>query len=95
VPKREAKDVFSQLTSYIRDFAQTNHVIVIATYPPHFRSKRNMFFKETVFSRANVVASVKRSRYGRQFILEKHPFLRLGKADFPTENLTLTEFLEA
>lgn len=95
VPKREAKDVFSQLTSFIRDFAQENHVIIIATYLPSFRSKRNMFFKETIFARANVIASVKRSRYGRQFVLEKHPIFRLGKADFPSENLTLTEFLGA
>jgi hypothetical protein len=95
VPKREAKDVFSQLTAFIRDFAQENRVIVIATYFPHFRSKRNKFFKEMIFARANVVASVKRSRYGRQFVLEKHPFLRLGKADFPSENLTLAEFLGA
>jgi hypothetical protein len=95
VPKREAKDVFSQLTSYIRDFAQENHVIVVATYPPYFRSKPNFFFKEMVCARANVVASVKRSRYGRQFVLEKHPVFRLGKAEFPCENLTLIEFLEA
>lgn len=95
VPKREAKDVFSQLTSFIRNFARKNRVIVITTYFPAFRSKRINFFKETIFARANVVASVKRSRYGRQFALEKHPFLRLGKADFPSENLTLTEFLEA
>jgi hypothetical protein len=94
VPKREAKDVFSQLTAFIRDFAQENHVIVIATYLPPFRSKRNMFFKETMLARANVVASVKRSRYGQAFVLEKHPIFKLGKADFPSENLTLTEFLE-
>jgi hypothetical protein len=95
VPKREAKDVFSQLTAFIRDFAQKNCVIVIATYPSRSRSKQNIFFRETVFARANVVASVRRSRYGRQFGLEKHPVFRLGKADFPTENLTLSDFLEA
>jgi hypothetical protein len=95
VPKREAKDVFSQLTSVIRDFAQENRIIVIATYLPPFRSKRNMFFKETIFARANVVLSVRSSRYGRQFALEKHPIFRLGKSDFPSENLTLVEFLEA
>ncbi len=95
VPKREANAVLSQLTSFIRDFAQENRVIVIATYLSPLRSKRGMFFKEMILARANVVASVKRSRYGRQFILEKHPCLRLGKVDFPSENLTLVEFLEA
>jgi hypothetical protein len=96
VSKREAKDVFSQLTAFIRDFAQENRVIAIVTYPSNSRSKRNMFFRETIFARANVVvASVRRSRYDRQLVLEKHPTFRLGKADFPSENLTLTEFLEA
>jgi hypothetical protein len=95
VPKREAKEVFSQLTSYIRDFAQENRIIVVATYPSQSLSKRNTFLKETILARANVVASVKHSRYGRQFFLGKHPFLRLGRADFPSENLTLDEFVEA
>jgi hypothetical protein len=95
VPTREANDVFSQLTSFIRDFAQENQVIVIATYLPPSRSKRNLFFEEMILARANVVASVRSSRYGREFVLEKHPVFRLGKADFPSENLTLTEFLEA
>jgi hypothetical protein len=95
VPKREAKDVFSQLLAFIRDFAQENRVIAIATYPSHSRSKRNIFFRETIFARANIVASVKRSCYGRQFVLEKHPTFRLRKANFSSENLTLTEFLEA
>lgn len=95
VPKREARDVFNQLTAYIRDFAQKNQVIVIATYPSRFRSKQNVYFRETVFARANVVASVRRSRYGRMLVLEKHPIFRLGKAEFPSENLTLSEFLEA
>jgi hypothetical protein len=95
VPKREARDIFNQLTASIRDFAQTNRVIVIATYPSHFLSKRNVFFKETAFARANVVASIKRSRYGWMFVLEKHPVFKLGKAAFPSENLILTEFLEA
>jgi hypothetical protein len=95
VPKREAKDIFSQLTSFIRDFAQENRVILIATYPPYFRSKQSMFFKEMICGRANVVASVRHSRYGREFVLEKHPVLRLGRAEFPSENFTLAEFLEA
>jgi hypothetical protein len=95
VPKREARDVFNQLTAYIRDFAQKNRVMVIATCPLRSRSKQSIFFRETIFARANVVASVMRSRYGPMFVLEKHPVFSLGKAEFPTENITLTEFLEA
>ncbi|MDH5441808.1 MAG: hypothetical protein OEY31_14495, partial [Candidatus Bathyarchaeota archaeon] len=95
VPKREAKDIFSQLTSYLSKFAKENRVIVLATYPLHSLSKQNMFFREIISGRANVVASVKPSQYGQQFVLEKHPFFALGKTDFPSQNLTLMDFMEA
>lgn len=94
VPNREAKEVFIQLTEYISKFAKRNRVIVVVTYPPHYPSKRNKFFKEVVCGRANVVASVKPSKNGRQFILAKHPFFTLGQADFPSENLMLIHFME-
>ena len=95
MPKREAKDVFNQLTVYLSNFARENHVIVFATYLPHYPSKRNIFFKAVVCGRANVVASITQSKRGQQFVLEKHPFYRLGRINFPSENLTLTKFLEA
>jgi len=95
VPKREAKDVFNQLTVYLSNFAKENHVIVFATYLPHYPSKRNVFFKAVVCGRANVAASVTPSKHGQQFVLEKHPFFRLGKINFPSEKFTLTKFMEA
>jgi len=95
VPEREARDVFSQLTVHLSKFAKENHVVVVATYLPHCPSKRNIFFKAAVCGRANVVASIKPSKYGQQFVLEKHRFFNLGNARFPSENLTLTEFMEA
>ena len=94
VPKREAKDVFNQLTVYLSNFAKENYVVVFATYLPHYPSKRNIFFKAVVCGRANVVASVTLSKHGQQFVLEKHPFLSLGRINFPSGNLTLTRFLE-
>ncbi len=95
VPKREAKDVFNQLTVYLSNFAKENHMIVLATYLPHYPSKRNVFSKAVVCGRANVVASVTPSKHGQQFVLEKHPFYSLGRINFPSQNLTLTKFLEA
>jgi len=94
VPRREAKDVFNQLTVYLSNFAKEKQVIVFATYLPHCPSKRNVFFKAVVCGRANVVASVTPSKQGQQFVLEKHPFFSLGRINFPSENLTLTRFLE-
>jgi len=95
VPKREARDVFNQLAGYLSRFAEENCVIVVAICPPHFQSKRNIFFKAVVCGRANVVASVRPSKYGQQFVLEKHPFFSLGRTDFPSENLSLTKFMGA
>ena len=95
VPKREAKDVFNQLTIYLSNFVKENHVIVFTTYLPHYPTKRNIFFKAVVCGRANVVASITPSKHGQQFVLEKHPSFRLGRINFPSENLTLTKFLEA
>jgi hypothetical protein len=40
------------------------------------------------------VISIKPSKYGQDFVLEKHPRLILGYAEFPSENPTLTEFME-
>ena len=95
VPKREAKDVFNQLTVYLSNFAKENRVIVVATYLPHDPSNRDIFFNAVVCGRANVVASLRSSKHGQQFVLEKHPFFNLGSVDFSSENLTLTKFLEA
>lgn len=94
VPKKEAKDVFSQLTVYLSRFAEENHLVVVATYPPHYPSDRNLFFKLVACGRANVAISVKPSRRGQQFTLEKHPFSALGSVVIPSENLSLIKFME-
>lgn len=99
VKKREARDVFNQLTVYLSEFAVENRVVVIATFLPYTQSRRNIFFKALICGRANVVVSVRRSLSrshagGLQFVLEKHPIFRLGSACFPEENLALTQFME-
>jgi len=95
VPEREAKHVFSQLTLCLSRIAEENHVLVVATYPPHYPSKRNFFLKWIVCGKADVVASVKPTRHSRQFVLEKHPLLPSRRAAFPSENLTLSRFVRA
>lgn len=95
VPKREAQDVFIQLTTHLSNISKKNQVIIVATHPPRFWSKRNRFFKEVLCERANIVASIKKSKHRPYFVLEKHPYFKLGKAEFPSEDLTLVDFLEA
>jgi len=95
VPKKEAQEVFMQLTSYLSNFAKENKVIIVATHPPFYWSKGNRFFKEVLCGRANVVASIKKHNHRPQFVLEKHPHFNLGKTELPSPDLTLVDFLEA
>jgi hypothetical protein len=94
IQTREAKRTFSQLTAYLSTFAEENQLITIATCPPHYYSRRNAFLHALTCGRANVVISVRPSKYGQELVLEKHPRLTLGHAEFPSENLTLTDFME-
>jgi hypothetical protein len=94
VPRKEASEVFNQLTFYLSRFAEEYHLIVIATCPSHNDSRRYSFLRAVACGRANVVMSVKASKFGQCLILEKHPSFRLGYADFPSENLTLDRFME-
>lgn len=95
VPKKEAQEVFLQLTSYLSNFAKRNRVILVVTQPPRFWSKSSRFFKEVLCGRANVVASVRKFKHRPYFVLEKHPVLKLGKAEFPSDEATLADFMEA
>ena len=95
VPKKEAQEVFIQLTSYISNFAKKNQVIVLATSSNYSWSKRNKFFKEVLCARANVVASIKKFNHIPQFVLEKHSQFNVGKVEFPSSEVTLTEFMDA
>ncbi len=94
VPKKEALEVFNQLTIYLSRFAEENHLIVIATCPPRCNSKRYAFLKTVACGRANVVMSIKPSKYEQRLILNKHPIFCLGYTEFPSENLTLNQFME-
>jgi hypothetical protein len=95
IPDEEARRVFSQVTVYLSTFAKENQLILIATYPPHQDTRRNTFLHTLTCGRANVVISLRQTKYDRELVLEKHPRYVLGSAEFPSENLTLTEFMEA
>jgi hypothetical protein len=94
VPAAEAKEVYNQLTTHLSKLAKEKQIIIIATLLPHQHSRRNTFLHATTCGRANVVASIRPSRFGQEFVLEKHPNLGLGHAQFPSPNLTLNEFME-
>jgi hypothetical protein len=95
VAEEESRRVYSQLTAYLQNFAKENQLIIIATYPPHRETRRNNFLQALTCGRANIVISLKRTTYEREFILEKHPHYMSGVAKFPFENLTLNDFIGA
>jgi hypothetical protein len=93
VQAEEAKRVFSRLVAYLSTFAEENRLTILATYPPHPRSRRNSFLHAFACGRANVVISIRSFKHGQEFVLEKHLRFALGRVEFPSENLTLTEFI--
>ena len=95
VKVEEAKRVYSQITTRLASLANEHQVIVIATYPPHVDSQRNIYLKALTSGRANVVLALRQTGCEREVILEKHPILALGSAELPTEILPLTAFMEA
>ena len=95
IPDEEAQRVFSHVAACLSTFAEKNQLVLIATYPPSQPSRRNLYLHALTCGRANTIMSIQRSRYGREVVLEKHPRFRLGKAEFPSADLTLTEFMEA
>ena len=96
IPHEDAIRVFNQVVSYLQSFARRNQVILIVTCPTHSIQRnnfRNSCLKKTTSSKANVVVSLWQTLFDREFVLEKHPYLMLGTAEYPSDNLTLTEFL--
>ena len=95
IAETEARRVYSQLIAYLSNFAKENQIMLVATYPPHQKSRRNTFLHEVTCSRASTVISLRQTKYEREFILEKHPRYVLGVAELPSETLTLEHFLKA
>jgi hypothetical protein len=95
VEDEEAKRIYSQITTRLSSFAREHQVIIVATYPPHMHSQRNLYLQALTSGRANVVIALKQTKYDREIILEKHPIFTLGSAELPSETLPLTAFMEA
>jgi branched-subunit amino acid aminotransferase/4-amino-4-deoxychorismate lyase len=95
VQDEEAKRIYSQVTTYLSNFAKEKQTIIIATYPPHIDNKRNLYLQAVTSGRANVVIALRQTKYDKEIVLEKHPTFTLGSAELPTEILPLTAFMEA
>ena len=94
IPEYEAQRIFSQVTTYLSNFARETQTIIIATYPPHAETTRNSYLQTLTWNKASVVLTLKKTSYARQFVLEKHPYLTRVVAELPLEDLTLPDFAE-
>jgi hypothetical protein len=93
IPEEEAQKVYSQILNYLSSLAKKHQIILITTYMQHNNTKRNIKLKETTLTKANIVLSFTKTIYTNEIELEKHPTYMLGIADYPTENTTLTDFI--
>jgi RecA/RadA recombinase len=92
ITKEEAQKVYSQIVNTLVQLAKKHQIIMVATYPNHEGSIRNIALKEMTISKANTVLSYFKSPYTAELNLEKHPTYMLGTAEPPSENVTLTSF---
>jgi hypothetical protein len=95
VEDEEARRIYSQVTTRLSNFAREQKVIVVATYPPHLNSPRNIYLEALTSGRASVVIALRQTKYEREIVLEKHPTFTKGSAELPSEILPLTAFMEA
>ncbi len=93
IPEEEAKSVYGQVMAYLQNFAREKRIVVIATCPAHQSSSRSNYLQALTCARANVVLSLNQTMYDREISLEKHSRFMLGSAEFPSDNLTLTDFI--
>lgn len=80
VSEAEARSLFLKVCSRLSEVAERHGLIVLASYTPHKRRRRSVFFEAALLGRANV--SVKADRRGSifRFTLLKHSRLRAQDA---------------
>ncbi len=93
IPADEAQRIYSQIVTYLSNFARKHQIVLIATYLPYENSKRNLTLQEMTQTRASTVLCFRKNQYTKEVALEKHPSYLLGVAELPSENRPLTDFM--
>jgi hypothetical protein len=92
VDDQEAKAVYSQIMSYLANFARKHRIIVIATCLPHESNRRSINLQEINAARATTVLRFTKTPYTSEVELEKHSSYMLGVVEFAPAIKTLTDF---
>jgi hypothetical protein len=91
-PKEETQRAYGQIIAHLVNLARKHQIVVVATYPAHEGSVRNIALKQMTLSKADTVLSYYKAPCTAELNLEKHPTYMLGTAEAPSENMTLTAF---
>ncbi len=93
IAAEEAQRVYSQILTYLADFARKHQIVIIATYLPYENSKRNTTLQQMTHQNASTVLCFTKTPYGKQVSLQKHPTYMLGATKLPSKTTALTDFL--
>jgi hypothetical protein len=89
----EAQRVFSQVITYLSNFANENHLIIITTNSPHKNTKRNGCLQNLMHQKANVILTIGQTAHFRTIRLEKHLYFKLGSIELPSPTMTLMDYV--
>lgn len=85
VDDQEARTVYSQIMSYLSNFAKKHRIVIVATYLTHESNTRNSVLQEISTAKASTVLRFTRTPYTSDVELEKHPSYMLGVVEFNPE----------
>ncbi len=94
IPKVEARDLFMKVCGKLSEVAAKKRAIVLATYYPYRRSRRGLFYEAVLYGRSNVLAKFERKGKTLRFVLVNHPRIKPFSMDFPTDEVSLTNYME-
>jgi hypothetical protein len=93
VPQEEAEGIYNQIVTYLSNFARKHQIVLVATYLPYQGGKRNRQLQEMTCAKAGTVLRFSKTPSTREVALEKHSSFVLGTVELPSQNTTLTAFM--
>ena len=82
--------IYKQIIGYLKRFAKENNVLIIVT---ENREPEDRFLHDMLVKKADTVIRINKSKYEKEFVLEKHPCYVLGTANYDSEIVTLNRFM--
>ena len=90
VDREEMCVIYKQIIGYLKRFAKENNVLVIVT---ENGESEDRFLHNLLVKKADTVVRINKSKYEKEFVLEKHPSYVLGTANYDSEVTTLNSFM--